>query len=466
MRHHLPKRLRMLIAALAAVALVAAGCSDSDDDTLDEAEAPTVDTGQDSESTEDVEAEPDGTADEQAEAPDDSAAEAPDDTASAPPDEPTEAEEVEVPDDAAPAVADGEPILVGNVSSLTGAALFPEASVAVQAVFDRVNAQGGIGGRPLQLLVEDDGGTPEGAATAGRKLVEQDNVVALVGSASVLDCAVNSGFYAEQGVYSVMGAGADPLCYLSSNISPVTTGPYSAITVSMYYASEILGLDRVCQVNLWVIPDLAPAFDAAVARWEAITGKSLALRVKAASLEDDPTPLMLRARDTGCQAVIVDGLEPHALAVGRAIEAQDLGDIVWIGLTPYYTDAIAAQLGSAGNGLRANSEFEPYNSDSPVLDDWKALMTSAGIPLSSFAQGGYLAGMIFVDVLKGIDGEITRESIAEALLAMEPYHTPLMGTPYTFGPGDAHAPNQASKFVELRDGDWVTAIDEWVILPH
>ena len=483
MRHHLSKGLRVLLAALAAVALIAAGCGDDDGDTPGEAQVTEIDSGQPSEPTRDADAEPDeDTADEQGEigdanaveAPDDSAAEesdgsaaeAPDDdTASVSSDAPADTDEGEVPDTTAPAVADGEPILVGNVSSLTGPALFPEASVAVKAVFDRVNAQGGIDGRPLQLRVEDDGGTPEGAATAGRKLVEQDNVVALVGSASVLDCAVNSAFYAEQGVYSVMGAGADPLCYLSSNISPVTTGPYSAITVSMYYASEILALDRVCQVNLWVIPDLAPAFDAAVARWEAITGKSLALRVKAATLEDDPTPLMLRARDTGCQAVIVDGLEPHALAVGRAIEAQDLGDIVWIGLTPYYTDAIAGQLGSAGNGLRANSEFEPYGSDSPVLDDWKALMTSAGIPLSSFAQGGYLAGMIFVDVLQGIDGEITRESIAEALLAMEPYHTPLMGTPYTFGPGDAHAPNQASKFVELRDGNWVTAVDEWVILP-
>ena len=466
MRHHLPRTMRMLLAALAAAALVAAGCGNNDAETLDEAKATAVDPGQDSEPATDAEAEPDEVADEQDAASDDGAGEASDDpAATTPSDEPTEAGEAEVPDDTTPALADGEPILVGNVSSLTGAALFPEASVAAKAVFDRVNAQGGIGGRPLQLLVEDDGGTPEGAATAGRKLVEQDNVVALVGSASVLDCAVNSAFYAEQGVYSVMGAGADPLCYLSSNISPVTTGPYAAITVSMYYASEILGLDRVCQVNLWVIPDLAPAFDAAVARWEAITGKSLALRVKAASLQDDPTPLMLQARDTGCQAVIVDGLEPHALAVGRAIEAQGLGDIVWIGLTPYYTDAIAAQLGSAGNGLRANSEFEPYGSDSPALDDWKALMTSAGIPLSSFAQGGYLAGTIFVDVLQRIDGEITRESIAEALLAMEPYHTPLMGTPYTFGPGDAHAPNQASKFVEMRDGDWGTAIDEWVILP-
>ena len=40
-------------------------------------------------------------------------------------------------------------------------------------------------------------------------------------------------------------------------------------------------------------------------------------------------------------------------------------------------------------------------------------MTSAGVPLTSFAQGGYLAATIFVDALRAIDGEITRESVAE-----------------------------------------------------
>ena len=364
-----------------------------------------------------------------------------------------------------PMEATGEPIKVGNVSSLTGGALFPEASAAAKAVFDRVNANGGIGGRPIELIVEDDAGIPEGAATAGRKLVEQDNVVAMVGSASTLECAVNSAFYADAGVYSIQGTGVDPLCFLSSNISPVNTGPYAGITVSLYYASETLGLDNVCNVNLFVVPDLAPAFDAAVQRWEQITGKTLTLRVGAATLEDDPTPLMLQARDAGCEAVVVDGVEPHALAVGRAIESQGLSDIIWIGLTSYYTDTVAAALGSAGDGLRANSEFEPYGSDSPALDDWRSLMVDAGVPLTSFAQGGYIAATIFVEALRGIEGEVTRESVAEAMRTLEPYETPLLGTPYTFGPGDAHAPNQASKFVELRGGEWVTVKDDWVVLP-
>ena len=439
MKNH--SKLLVLLATLLALVLVASACGNDDDDTDSAAtDQPTAAAATETPAATEAPAATETPA----------ATEAPTAT--------------EAPADA-PVEATGEPIKVGNVSSLTGGALFPEASVAAKAVFDRVNAGGGINGRPIQLVVEDDAGTPEGAATAGRKLVEQDNVVAMVGSASTLECAVNSAFYAEKGVYSIQGTGVDPLCFLSSNISPVNTGPYAGITVSLFYASETLGLEDVCNVNLFVIPDLAPAFDAAVERWEALTGKTLTLRVGAATLEDDPTPLMLQARDAGCDAVVIDGVEPHALAVGRAIESQGLSDIIWIGLTSYYTDSIASQLGSAGNGLRANSEFEPYGSDSPVLDDWRSLMTDAGVPLTSFAQGGYIAATIFVEALRGINGEITRESVAEAMRTLEPYETPLLGTPYTFGPGETHAPNQASKFVELRDGEWVTVADDWVILP-
>ncbi|MCY4631119.1 MAG: ABC transporter substrate-binding protein [bacterium] len=459
MRQHTRRRRLLFPTVLAAIVLLVAACA-SDDEGAAEPPAPAPVPTPATEAEAAPEPAPPPAGAEPAAEPE---------AAPPPPTEPGAAPEPPPPppaEPAAPAEATGEPIRVGNISSLTGGALFPEASEAAKAVFDRVNAAGGIGGRPIELIIEDDGGTPEGAATAARKLVEQDDVVAMVGSASTLECVVNTGLYAEAGVYSIQGTGVDPLCFLSPNISPVNTGPYAGITVSLFYASETLGFENVCNVNLFVVPDLAPAFDAAVARWEELTGKSLAFRIAAATLQDDPTPLMLQARDAGCQAVVIDGVEPHALAVGRAIEAQGLGDITWIGLTSYYTDAIAGQLGSAGNGLQANSEFEPYGSTSPVLDDWRQLMIDSDVALTSFAQGGYLAATIFAEVLQGIDGEISRESVGAALLALDRYDTPLLGTPYSFGDAPIHAPNQASKFVVLQDGAWVTALDEWVVLPN
>src|SRR5947208_14498458 len=46
---------------------------------------------------------------------------------------------------------------------------------------DEINKAGGINGRQLTILSEDDEGRPEKAATVATKLIDQDKVVALVG---------------------------------------------------------------------------------------------------------------------------------------------------------------------------------------------------------------------------------------------------------------------------------------------
>ena len=362
---------------------------------------------------------------------------------------------------------EAEPIKLGSVNSLTGQIVFPEASAAAEAVFNRANAQGGIGGRPIEYLIEDDAGDPAGAAQAARRLVEDEGVVAMVGSASLLECAVNGAYYAEQGVYSVQGTGVDPLCFASSNISPVNTGPYLGYTVSLFFASEVLGKDKVCAL-VFDIPDFRPAMDAAIQQWRDLTGKELHFSNFTLQFTDDVTPFVLQARDAGCEVVVSNGLDVHYIGFMQALQAQRIDDMAWVGLTSGYTADVAETLGSIGAGsgiLHVNSEFEPFTLDSPVLDDWRALMTEAGVPLTSFAEGGYLAATIMVDVLRGIDGPITRESVSAALLALDGYEHPMIGSPYSFGDAPAHNPNRASKFLRLEGGEWQLATDDWVVLP-
>ncbi len=51
---------------------------------------------------------------------------------------------------------------------------------------EQVNAQGGVlGGQPLEVITEDDGSIPDGAARAARDLIEQ-GVVAIIGSSRAL----------------------------------------------------------------------------------------------------------------------------------------------------------------------------------------------------------------------------------------------------------------------------------------
>lgn len=76
-----------------------------------------------------------------------------------------------------------EAFKVGAVFSVTGRPSFlgdPEKKTAMMLA-DQINAAGGIGGHPLELIVYDDEGDPTKCALAVRKLITQDKVCAIIG---------------------------------------------------------------------------------------------------------------------------------------------------------------------------------------------------------------------------------------------------------------------------------------------
>ncbi|MET0988500.1 MAG: ABC transporter substrate-binding protein [Steroidobacteraceae bacterium] len=79
--------------------------------------------------------------------------------------------------------AGGNEIVVGEFGSLTGGtATFGQSTHnGVTMAFEEINAAGGVLGKKLKVLVEDDQSKPEEAATAVTKLISQDRVVAVIG---------------------------------------------------------------------------------------------------------------------------------------------------------------------------------------------------------------------------------------------------------------------------------------------
>ena len=79
--------------------------------------------------------------------------------------------------------AAAEPVKIGFFMSMTGRdASFGEASLrGARLAVDELNAAGGVLGRPVELVVEDDRSLPGEAATAVKKLIARDEVVAVLG---------------------------------------------------------------------------------------------------------------------------------------------------------------------------------------------------------------------------------------------------------------------------------------------
>ena len=355
-------------------------------------------------------------------------------------------------------------IQIGAVSTVTGPVDFSAGPKATAAYFEKLNAAGGINGCTIEFEMADDRGDPLVATQAARNLIDNKNVVAMVGSASLLDCGVNAALYQRSNVLSVSGLGVDPVCYSSPSVAPVHPGPYALSTAMLYFASQELGAERVCAFN-YVIGGWREAMEGALKDWETITGKDLHILDMTLPVQGDLTPYLIRARDEGCDAVFTNQVEPGIVQWINTADAQGISGIDWVFLASGYTEGVAKALADSPQPIYVGTEWEPYTLQNEANQDWLDLVTEAGLAPSAFSQGGYLAGRVITDVIAGIDGEVTREAVADALRNMEPASYPIAAGPYLFGKGATDGPMRATKVVKLNAGAWDVVTPEWLGVP-
>lgn len=359
---------------------------------------------------------------------------------------------------------EGGTIQVGSVSTITGPVDFSDGPKGAKAVFDQVNAAGGIGGCKFEYTMADDKADPQVAAQAARDLIDNKGVVALAGGASLLDCAVNAATYKRNGVLSVQGVGVDPMCFNSPSVSPVNVGPYTLTTAMLDYASKELKNEKLCAFFI-ILGGTQEAYANAVKRWEKMSGKTIHLVDMTLPLQGDLTPYLIKARDSGCDAVLTNQVEPGVVQMINTADAQKIEGINWLFLASGYTEGVAKALPTTKQPVYLGTEWEPYTESNEANGDWMKTMETASLPKTAFSQGGYLAAKVLTDTIATIDGPVTRESVTAKLLEGKAMKYPLAGSEYVFGDAPAHAPMQATKVMQLKEGAWAPISSDWYVLP-
>ncbi|MEU9024887.1 ABC transporter substrate-binding protein [Actinomadura sp. NPDC048394] len=341
------------------------------------------------------------------------------------------------------------PIKVGSINGITGLFQTPEVPKAVKAVFDEVNAAGGIGGRKLRLISKDDAMDPQRSSQAARELIKSDGVVAFAGSSSAVDCGLNRATYSKEKIVSVPAVGVDPACFTSPNIAPVNPGPYALTTAMLYYASETLKKQRIC-IDYTVLPGSGGGIENAIKKWTELTGKTLAHKNLAVG-NGDPTRYLVADKNAGCEAVLYNATVAPWFSQAKT---QGMQNVDFLLAANSYTDANAKVI-PAGMNAYCGAEWQPYTDPSlPGNDRWAKIVEGNGIQKTAFSQGAVMAADLFVQVLKGIKGDITRASVTEAFKTMKPVGYPMAANPWVFGPGKEHNPIKGTRFVKADNGGW------------
>src|SRR3984957_10736367 len=126
-----------------------------------------------------------------------------------------------------------EPVKAGMSGPFSGGLSLLGQSVrdGVEVAFAEINDQGGVGGRKLQFIAEDDGYEPMRTIASARKLVEQDKVVSLLAVTGTAPSAALLPFVTESKI---------PMLFPYAFSHSLTTPPKRAVFTTLPEAGGAL----------------------------------------------------------------------------------------------------------------------------------------------------------------------------------------------------------------------------------
>jgi branched-chain amino acid transport system substrate-binding protein len=346
--------------------------------------------------------------------------------------------------------ATGAPLTLGAIVTKQPGTDFTGITGMAQAYFSCVNDNGGINGRPIKYIVETEQTDPQQVAALATKLIDDDKVLAIVGSTSLIDCAVNHTIYEQRG-FNVIVAGVPFQCFSTPNIAAVNMGPYySSEGAAQYLVTQGVKSMVVAGANV-------PGGDHDISGVTAIA-KANNIPSKGAYLENVPisdasgiaVKLTQAAGDGG--GVVLNFTPPEGLKVLQAAEQQGLIDKVkWSWSTPGNDASVVQALGSAWNGkLGVNAELALVDSTGPDNTLYQKITKQYAptIPLGSFGQMGFVAADIITHTLLGLpENQLTAQGVNAAIRQVKNFKTDILCKPWYYGDLQQHVPNNADRTV-------------------
>ena len=347
-----------------------------------------------------------------------------------------------------------EPIKVGMSGPFSGGLSLLGQGVrdGVEAAFAEINDTGGVNGRKLQFIAEDDGYEPMRTIASARKLVEQDKVVALLAVTGTAPSAALLPFVTESKIPLLF-----PYAFAHTLTTPLNKHVFTTLPevrvqmmvlanyilkdlkqtkVAAIYQNDDFGQDAVAgleeRFNDAKIPLVKLPFDRGTTNFSGVVAQ---------------------AKAAGVEHVVFLGIPKDAALVMR--EANNLG---W---RPQFSghnalgDPQTFQLaGPLAEGAVAIAVMEPLDSDKPAVKAFLAAQQKykPSTKPTTYSMHGYQAGKLFAEIVKRTGGKTDEASIVGALESMKGYDTGLMA-PLTFS-ADQHAGALSGAIMKAEGGKW------------
>ena len=330
------------------------------------------------------------------------------------------------------------------------------ATNAARMRFDEVNANGGVHGRQIRYVVEDTSYQVPKAMSAANKLVNRDDVLAiLMGVGTPLNNAIMPMLF-ENGVLNLFPISGGrqmvepfhPLKFTQRGIY------YNEVRAAVKYFVESKGRTTPCviyQDTDYGLEILEGATDQAEAM-----GLSIAEVSAHKPTDSEFTAAILRLKSASCDFVLMGTIHHDTILVLEAARKMGWEGVDWIGNNAVYAQVIAEQ--ESGQGFYSFVHMARLYADdemSPQVKAWwdryiELYGEEPGLP----AMEGYRGADLTVLALEKAGPNLTTDSLAKAVESITDY-TDIFGYRVSFGP-EKHSGAMGSVLSQVQDGRWVT----------
>lgn len=308
-----------------------------------------------------------------------------------------------------------EEIVVGEFASLTGgSASFGQSShKGTQLAIDELNAAGGVLGKKIKLITEDDQSLAGQPATIVRKLITQDRAVAILGE-----------------VASSKSLEAAPICQQNKipMISPASTNP--KVTEVGDFVFRVCFIDPFQGTvmskfalgkgfkNVAVLTDVKQDYSVGLSEFFvkhfAANGGTVVKDQKYSTGDKDFKAQLTSIKAARPDAIFVPGYYGEVSLIARqakqlGIKAPLLGGDGWVG------DSLLKVAGTALDGSFFSSHFSAEAQDEATQNFVKKYQAKYGNVPDDMAALGYDSAMILADAIKragGTESAKLRDAIA------------------------------------------------------
>jgi len=347
-------------------------------------------------------------------------------------------------------------IVIGMPTDLSGVAATygVSSSNAVKMRFDEINDAGGINGRKIRLIVEDQGYQVPKAVQACNKLINRDNVFAFVGP---LGTPMNNACFKDQFAANVLNL--FPLSAARSMYEPFhrlkfygAASYVDQIRSAVNYFVKEKGKKAICV--MYQDTDFGKEIVEGAEQQAKKIGIKVVESVAHKPTDQDFTAPITKLRQAGCDLILMGTIVRDSIVPYTTARKMGWNDVDFVGSAAVYDLVVGAAQGMDGFYGMGLTEM-PYP-DSPVAtvkQFVEAYKKKFNVEPNIGAVYGYVAADLTVTGLKNAGADLTLDSFVKGLESIKGYKDIFNGPEVTFGPEIRQGAN-SSFLAVVKGGRW------------